>query len=337
MVLYWSCERRVCSSSRPSGSSGYSTGAAVKLALPVAVGKRRSSRGACGRAKPPGRRDAGVEVLEAGDHAGDAVADRGVVLLELLPGRACCRRRGRARARRADDGRLGQQVRARGLQAAAGGVHHAHGVLDGHELLAAAPGGPRSVRPSVGRIRARAPVTACERLSLVDTCTVSAGAAHGGLGDVGVGGGGDEVAAHGEEDLGLAVAQGADGADDVVAVLARRGEAELLLQGVEEGGRGAFEDAHGAVALHVGVAAHRAHAGAGAADVAAQQKEVDDLADGRHGVLVLGEAHRPAHDGALRRPGPWRRASLDLARACRPVAVRVSSQSAARAAAANSS
>ncbi len=31
----------------------------------------------------------------------------------------------------------------------------------------------RSVRPSVGRIRARAPVTTCERFSFVDTCTVS--------------------------------------------------------------------------------------------------------------------------------------------------------------------
>lgn len=30
-----------------------------------------------------------------------------------------------------------------------------------------------SVRPRVGRIRARVPVTAWERLSLVDTCTVS--------------------------------------------------------------------------------------------------------------------------------------------------------------------
>ena len=118
----------------------------------------------------------------------------------------------------------------------------------------------RSVRPRVGRISARAPVTACERLSLVDTCTVSRAAAHGRLGDLGVGGGGDEVAAHGEEDLGLAVAQRADGPYDVVAVLARRREAELLLQGVQEGRGGPLEDAHGAVALHVAVAAHRAHA-----------------------------------------------------------------------------
>lgn len=39
------------------------------------------------------------------------------------------------------------------------------------------PSGPvctsRSVRPSVGRISARAPVIACERLSLVETWTVS--------------------------------------------------------------------------------------------------------------------------------------------------------------------
>lgn len=156
-----------------------------------------------------------------------------------------------------------------------------------------------SVRPSVGRISAGAGhgVRAVDLGGDVDG---EAGAAHRGLGDVRVGGGRDEVAAHGEEDLGVAVAQGLDGADDVVAVVARRGDPELRVEGVQEGGGGALEDAHGAVALHVGVAADGADAGAGAADVAAQQQEVDDLADGRHGVLVLGEAHGPADDGALR-------------------------------------
>ena len=42
--------------------------------------------------------------------------------------------------------------------------------------------------------------------------------------------------------------------------------------------------------------AHRAHPGARAADVAAEQQEVDDLADGGHRVAVLGQPHRPAHD-----------------------------------------
>ena len=40
----------------------------------------------------------------------------------------------------------------------------------------------------------------------------------------------------------------------------------------------------------------RVHPRAGAAEVAAQQQEVDDLADGRDAVPVLGETHRPAHD-----------------------------------------
>lgn len=35
------------------------------------------------------------------------------------------------------------------------------------------PAASRSVRPSAGRMSARSPHTACERLSLVDTCTVS--------------------------------------------------------------------------------------------------------------------------------------------------------------------
>ena len=87
------------------------------------------------------------------------------------------------------------------------------------------------------------------------------------------------------------------------------------LQRVEEGRGRAFEDAHGAVALDVAVAAHRADPGAGAADVAAQQQEVDDLADGGDRVLVLGQAHRPADDDAPRTPAPWRAAcSISLAR-----------------------
>ena len=59
-------------------------------------------------------------------------------------------------------------------------------------------------------------------------------------------------------------------------------------------------DAHRAVALHVGVPAHRAHPGPGAADVALQQQHVHDIAQRRHRVLVLREPHRPAHDRRLR-------------------------------------
>lgn len=47
--------------------------------------------------------------------------------------------------------------------------------------------------------------------------------------------------------------------------------------------------------------AHRAHPRAGFADHAPQQQHVGDLTDGGHGVGVLGQAHSPADDRALRR------------------------------------
>src|SRR3546814_5072307 len=91
---------------------------------------------------------------------------------------------------------------------------------------------------------------------------------------LGVGRGGGEVAAHREEHLAAAVEHRLDRADGVEAVFAWRIEAEYLLQPVEEGGRGAFEDAHRAVALHVAVPAHWAGACARPAEVAAQQQQV---------------------------------------------------------------
>ena len=82
-------------------------------------------------------------------------------------------------------------------------------------------------------------------------------------------------------------------------------------------GRRVLDDAHGPVTLHIGVSAHRAQPGAGAAEHATQQLDVDDLADRRDRVALLGQAHRPAHDRGRRvgeqpgrrarsRPGPAR-------------------------------
>jgi hypothetical protein len=62
---------------------------------------------------------------------------------------------------------------------------------------------------------------------------------------------------------------------------------------------------------NVAVAAHRAQPGTGAADVATEQREVHDLADGRLGAGVLGDAHRPAHDDPLR-PGDLGERLLEL-------------------------
>ena len=84
-----------------------------------------------------------------------------------------------------------------------------------------------SERPSAGRISASSPVTTCERLSLVETCTVSSALRMAVLGHLRVRCGGDEVAAHPDEDPGLPVPQGLDRGHGVVPVLARRLEAEL--------------------------------------------------------------------------------------------------------------
>jgi hypothetical protein len=83
------------------------------------------------------------------------------------------------------------------------------------------------------------------------------------------------------------------------------------------------------------VAAHRAQPGAGLADVAAQQQEVDDLLDRGHGVAVLGEAHRPADDRRSRRANSARGRLDLLARQAGRAAT--SSQSSARRCAADSS
>ena len=82
------------------------------------------------------------------------------------------------------------------------------------------PGMSRSVRPSVGRISAVRAVHEVAAVELGRDLHRKRATAQGGLGDRGVGGGGDEVAAHAEENLCAAVAHRADGLDGVVAVLA---------------------------------------------------------------------------------------------------------------------
>jgi hypothetical protein len=55
-----------------------------------------------------------------------------------------------------------------------------------------------------------------------------------------------------------------------------------------------------ALALHVGVAAHRADAGARLADVPAQQEQVDQHLHVLHAVAVLGQAHAVHADHGIR-------------------------------------
>ena len=156
-----------------------------------------------------------------------------------------------------------------------------------------------SVRPRHGRISASLPWTRWLRLSLVLICTVRSQLLSACEGARAVRCGLGEVAAQADEDLGATFEHGVDRLDHVVAVFTRHLEREAPLKGIEERHGRALVDAHGAVALHVAVAAHRAQAGAGLADVAAQQHQVGDFLDGRHRMTMLGDAHRPAHDHVL--------------------------------------
>ena len=85
------------------------------------------------------------------------------------------------------------------------------------------------------------------------------------------------------------------GLDRVHARPARRLEAILLLELV--GGRSRLlRDADRALALHVRVAAHRADARAGLADVAAQEQQVDHHLHVLDAGAVLGQAHAVDRD-----------------------------------------
>ena len=179
----------------------------------------------------------------------------------------------------------------------------AHGVFHGDPLVSGALGvllgaseGGQDQRPAPGgQVRV---VQFCGDLN------AQPGVGQGLLGDVGIRGRPDEVAAHAHEEADFPVPHGADGCHGVIAVLTGRAELEFLVQPVVERLRHLFEDAHGAVALDVGVAAHRTNAGAGLADVALKQQDVDYVAEGGNGMLVLGQSHGPADDGGAGREHP---------------------------------
>jgi hypothetical protein len=97
------------------------------------------------------------------------------------------------------------------------------------------------------------------------------------LRDLGIRGRPDEVSTHSNEDADFAVPHGTNRRNGVVAVLAGGKELELLVQPVVERLWHFFEDAHGAVALDIRVAADGAYSGSGLADVALEEQHVDDV------------------------------------------------------------
>ena len=140
------------------------------------------------------------------------------------------------------------------------------------------------------------PVTRCARLSLVETCAVSAAVPQRLRRELGVGRRRKKVPAQRDEDADAPVVHRVNRFDRIEAVVARRTNAKLRVKPRQPALRHPLPNPHRAIALHIRVPAHRTHARAGPADVSAQQQEIHDLLDGRDGVRLLGEPHRPAAD-----------------------------------------
>ena len=110
-----------------------------------------------------------------------------------------------------------------------------------------------------------------------------------------------EVAADGKKYFYVSVEHRVQRFDRVVARFLRRFKLKLLFQSVEKSLGRTLPDSHGAVALHVGVAAHADRARAGAPDVAADQQQIHNHRDIVDAVALLGHAQAPGNDGFLRR------------------------------------
>ncbi len=265
----------VCNISRLwGGTAGHSNVLTAKLALPVLVGNSRESRGGCGSWKPSGCADFAVVVVATGHDGRDSVADGVVVVVELFPRHGVVRPKQGAR-QFADDRDLAAHLVAWRMEAAARQVHHRHRILNGYLplrcLLDVAVGAAER-----GQDQGRRPMDEVATVQFRRNLNRQRAGAQGGLGYRGVRGGRGEVAAHAHEHLGAAVAHRPDRVDGVHAVLARADDAEPGVERGQEVLGHLLPDAHRAVALDVGMAAHRAQPGARLADHAAHQQQVGD-------------------------------------------------------------
>ena len=117
------------------------------------------------------------------------------------------------------------------------------------------------------------------------------------LGDrVRIGRGRQEIATETQEHSHASRDHGFDCFDRVVAGFARRSDPELPVQRGIEGFGHVFGDAHGAIALNIGMPAHAEQARVGASDVASDEQQVGQFADIVDGVFVLRQAHCPARN-----------------------------------------
>src|SRR2546430_8161919 len=91
--------------------------------------------------------------------------------------------------------------------------------------------------------------------------------------------GGEKVATHAEEESNFSLVDPLDRLNRVRATFARRIELKFAAELIEKRVAHPFPNPHRSVALNVGMTAHRTRTGAGAADVAAEEKEIHYFLD----------------------------------------------------------
>ena len=197
-----------------------------------------------------------------------------------------------------NDRDLGQQAGSDRRDPAMGAVHCTDRILDRDELRS----GGLEIHLGATHRRQDQRLRADDRVRAVELRRYlhgHLGAVHCLLGRTGVRDCGDEIASEGKPDLHLAALHPLDRLEGIRAVGPGRCERELLLDGVEELIVHLLPHPHGAVTLHVAVAADRGCSGPGLADVAAEQQQVDQIFQGVDRLLVLGKTHRPGDDNPI--------------------------------------
>ena len=126
--------------------------------------------------------------------------------------------------------------------------------------------------------------------------------------------GGEKVAAHAEEELNFSLVHLLDCLDRVGATFARRRELKFASEFIGKRITHPFPNSHRPIALNVGMTAHWTRSGAPASDVSTEEEKIHYFLNGRDGVLVLRQTHRPATNDAFTTHRDFRRFANLLAR-----------------------
>ena len=176
------------------------------------------------------------------------------------------------------------------IEPATRGVHHRHGVFHRDGLRSAG----LDVALGASKHRQDDRLLADQKMRAVELGAEVHGEielAHARPATLRVGQRHGKIASETDQDLRSAIVDCLHRSDRVMAVMSWRLEAEGAFDALKHWNIGLFGDADRSIALHVGVTAQRANAGARFAEIAPQKQQVCDLLHVGCTAAVLGDAH----------------------------------------------